>query len=45
MAEKFVRPSAVHADLVVDGTSSIDWSVEEIMSTLHSRGLLAKLGS
>lgn len=45
MAERFVRPSAAHADLVVDGTSSIDWSVEEVMSTLHARGLLAKLGS
>jgi uridine kinase len=44
MAEKFVRPSAVHADLVVDGTSSIDWSVEEVMAALIAKNLLAQAG-
>jgi uridine kinase len=42
MAEKFVRPSAVHADIVVEGTSSLDWSVEQVMTILRSRGLLAR---
>jgi uridine kinase len=41
MAEQFVRPSAQHADLVVDGTSSFDWSVEQVLSALRKRELLA----
>lgn len=41
MAERYVRPSAVHADIVVDGTSSIDWSVEEVMVALNARNLIA----
>ncbi len=44
MAEKFVRPSAIHADLIVDGTSSIDWSVEEVMVAMRARNLLAGIG-
>ena len=40
MAERFVRPSARWADLVVDGTSSLDWSVEQVLSTLRTRGLM-----
>lgn len=44
MAEKFVRPSAAYADIVVDGTSSIDWSVEEVMVGMTARNLLANLG-
>lgn len=44
MAEKFVRPSANYADLVVDGTSSIDWSVEEVMAALRTRNLLIQAG-
>lgn len=39
MAERFVRPSTRWADLVVDGTSSLDWSVEQVLSALRARGL------
>ena len=41
MAEQFVRPSARYADLVVDGTSSFDWSVEQVLSALRKKHLLA----
>lgn len=40
MAEQYVRPSAVHADLVVKGTESLDWSVETIFAALGARSLL-----
>ncbi len=36
----FVRPSAVNADLVVDGTGALDWKVERVMTELRNRGLL-----
>lgn len=39
MAEKYVRPSVVHADLVVDGTSALDWSMEQILSRLRTLNL------
>ncbi len=35
MAERFVRPSARWADLVVDGTASLDWSVEQVLAALR----------
>jgi len=41
MAEQFVRPSAKYADLIVDGTSSFDWSVEQVLSALRKKHLLA----
>jgi uridine kinase len=41
MAEEFVRPSAQYADLIVDGTSSFDWSVEQVLSALRKKRLLA----
>ena len=41
MAEQFVRPSAQYADLVVDGTSSFDWSVEQVLGMLRRKQLLA----
>ncbi len=41
MAERFVRPSARLADIIVDGTSSLDWSVEQVLGALHARGILA----
>ena len=41
MAEKYVRPSARYADLVVDGATSLDWSVEQVLGTLRSREMLA----
>jgi uridine kinase len=40
MAEEFVRPSAQYADLVVDGTASFDWSVEQVLGTLRQKQLL-----
>ena len=40
MAEQFVRPSASFADLVVDGTQSLDWAVEAALAAIHARGLL-----
>ena len=42
MAERFVRPSARWADLVVDGNSSLDWSVEQVLGTLRARSLTAE---
>ena len=40
-SEEFVRPSASHADLVVDGTGSLDWKVERVLAEMRKRGLLA----
>ena len=37
---KIVRPSAVHADLTVDGTDALDWKVERVLTELRGRGLL-----
>lgn len=36
MAERFVRPCAGWADLVVDGTSSLDWSIEQVLHALRA---------
>lgn len=36
----FVRPSAKHADLIVEGTESLDWKVEQVLAALRDRGLL-----
>jgi len=36
----YVRPSAVHADLTVDGTGALDWKVERVLTELRERGLL-----
>ncbi|HZU08513.1 MAG TPA: uridine kinase [Pseudacidobacterium sp.] len=41
MAEKFVRPSLQYADLVVDGTASFDWSVEQVLGKLRQMKLLS----
>jgi len=43
-SERFVRPSAAHADLTVDGTGALDWKVERVMTELRDRGLLAGAG-
>lgn len=37
----YVRPSAAHADLIVDGAGALDWKVERVMTELRKRGLLA----
>ena len=36
----FVRPSAAHADLTVDGAGALDWKVERVLTEMRSRGLL-----
>ena len=36
---KFVRPSAAHADLTVDGTDALDWKVERVLTEMRTRGL------
>lgn len=40
----YVRPSAAHADLIVDGSGSLDWKVERVVTELRKCGLLAGLG-
>jgi uridine kinase len=37
----YVRPSAAHADLTIDGTGALDWKVERVVTELKQRGLLA----
>lgn len=39
-AEQCIRPSAIHADLILDGTGSLDWKVERVLNELRERGLL-----
>jgi uridine kinase len=41
MADLYVVPSAARASLVVEGTESLDWSVEQILERLHHAGLVA----
>ncbi len=36
----YVRPSAAHADLSIDGTEALDWKVEQVLAALRDRGLL-----
>jgi uridine kinase len=43
MADLYVLPSAAHASITVEGTDSLDWSVEQIMQRLHRGALLPKL--
>jgi uridine kinase len=43
MAEEFVRPSAQYADLIVDGTTSLDWSVEQVLGKLRHLRLVDAL--
>lgn len=40
MAEQYVRPSAMHANIVVKGTESLDWSVEAVFNVLNKQGIL-----
>ncbi|MGA2887442.1 MAG: AAA family ATPase [Terracidiphilus sp.] len=37
----FVRPSAVNADLTIDGAGALDWKVELVLTQLRRKGLLA----
>jgi uridine kinase len=38
--ERYVRPSAANAELIVDGTAALDWSVEQVLKAIRDRGLL-----
>jgi uridine kinase len=40
MAELYVLPSAAHATITVEGTDSLDWSVEQILLRLHHLHLI-----
>lgn len=40
----YVRPSAVHADITVDGTGALDWKVERVLAEMRARGLLLGAG-
>ncbi len=40
MAEKYVLPSAALASITVEGTDSLDWSVEQILQRLHQLRLM-----
>jgi uridine kinase len=42
-AERFIRPSAAHADLVLDGAGALDWKVERVVDEMRTRGLLQRL--
>jgi uridine kinase len=44
MADLYVVPSAARASLVVEGTDSLDWSVEQILQRLHQAGLEPGVG-
>jgi uridine kinase len=37
----FVRPSALNADLQLDGTGALDWKVERVLTELRKRGMVA----
>jgi len=39
MAELYVLPSAARATITVDGTESLDWSVERVLERLRAAGL------
>jgi uridine kinase len=40
----YVRPSAIHADLVVDGIGALDWKVERVLTEMRTQGLLPGRG-
>jgi uridine kinase len=40
MAELYVVPSAALASVTVEGTDSLDWSVEQILQRLNHAGLM-----
>ena len=41
MAELYVLPSQTHANLIVEGTDNLDWSIEQLLRELRNRGLLS----
>ena len=40
MAELYVVPSAARASITVEGTDSLDWSIEQILKRLHQTHLM-----
>ena len=42
-AERSIRPSAVHADLVLDGAGALDWKVEQVLNAPRVRELMRGL--
>jgi uridine kinase len=40
MADEYVLPSRDHADLTVNGTEALDWSIEAVLAELRGRSLL-----
>jgi uridine kinase len=40
MADLYVVPSAARASVIVEGTDSLDWSVEQILQRLNKAGLI-----
>ena len=42
MADEYVLPSRAFASIVVDGTESLDWSVERVLTQLHQEKLLPR---
>jgi uridine kinase len=43
MADLYVVPSAARASVTVEGTDSLDWSVEQILTRLHHARLMPEL--
>jgi uridine kinase len=43
MADLYVLPSQARASVTVEGTDSLDWSVEQILSRLHQANLIPTL--
>jgi uridine kinase len=39
MADEYVLPSAQHADVTVEGTDALDWSIEQVLRELRRRAL------
>jgi len=40
MADLYVLPSQTRASITVEGTDSLDWSIEQILTRLHREGLM-----
>jgi len=40
MADLYVVPSAARASLTVEGTDSLDWSIEQVLQSLHQAKLI-----
>ena len=44
MADLYVVPSAARASVTVEGTDSLDWSVEQVLQRLHQAKLMPPVG-